>query len=543
MVGLPWVALRLCGLSDQLIDDVKHDKDGYVPSPVVTVDGIPVLEYLQKMAIMDGSTHDPDARFNGLFPSVSKNANYQRVDTGADAHILGLNDTTTVTLMNNSILTFNNTAFVRANLTNITSAADLYAEFGLAGGTAPLPIDAGLDRAYDMGYKSNFTNGFPPPVVMTAGGDCAGFLPSDPSLKDTAVLAINSFVPAIDLRNLANSTLLFDESNKVILDFLRQAKASRRSKLILDLQGNSGGQILSLAILYFNLFPGKVFPALSQARVHPQLDWLLKESEKIKKNATDLTLPWQFRLFETPSSTPWPSYREWYGPVEGHEGLGNYTRPALLKNSTLFPIPVDVTPPSSEPPFRPEDIIIVTDGECASACAVLVDALVHTHGVRTVAFGGRPIQKPMQAIGKVKGGPIGHFTGFPAINRTTAPSGVRVVPDHPPPMRIRFSPVRGSDWKDGFAFNVANMIPLNASDDAIPYQFLYEAANCKLFFTWEMARDVTAIWKAAASAAWGQGKCVKGSTTTSDGTLGGMVPYDEGVDDEYRLGAGPGSLE
>jgi len=110
-------------------------------------------------------------------------------------------------------------------------------------------------------------------------------------------------------------------------------------------------------------------------------------------------------------------------------------------------------------------------------------------------------------------------------------------------MRIRFSPIRGSDWKDGIAFNVANMIPLNASDDAIPYQFLYEAANCKLFFTWEMARDVTAIWKAAASVAWGRGKCVKGSTTTSDGTLGGMPPYDEGVEDEYHLGAGPGSLE
>ncbi|KAL2135113.1 hypothetical protein VTI74DRAFT_9706 [Chaetomium olivicolor] len=65
--------------------------------------------------------------------------------------------------------------------------------------------------------------------------------------------------------------------------------------------------------------------------------------------------------------------------------------------------------PWTEAPFRAEDIVIVTDGGCASACAMFTDVLTNIHGVRTVALGGRPIQAPMQAIGQVKGGPIMQF--------------------------------------------------------------------------------------------------------------------------------------
>jgi hypothetical protein len=92
-------------------------------------------------------------------------------------------------------------------------------------------------------------------------------------------------------------------------------------------------------------------------------------------------------------------------------------------------------------------------------------------------------------------------------------------------------------------FNVVNMFPWGEkTEGAMPLQMRYEAANCKLFFTWEMARDITAVWRAAAAAAWRGEKCVPGSTTNSDGTMGGIPGYTEKVVDQYGLGDGPGAL-
>lgn len=37
----------------------------------------------------------------------------------------------------------------------------------------------------------------------------------------------------------------------------------------------------------------------------------------------------------------------------------------------------------------------------------------------------------------------------------------------------------------------------------IPAQFVYEAADCRLFYEPKMTTNVTAIWKKVADAAWG----------------------------------------
>jgi hypothetical protein len=57
-----------------------------------------------------------------------------------------------------------------------------------------------------------------------------------------------------------------------------------------------------------------------------------------------------------------------------------------------------------------------------------------------------------------------------------------------------------------------------------------------------MAKDITAMWKAVADAAWRKGKCVPGSTTNADGTMGGVPGYTKAVEDQYKLGSGPGAL-
>jgi len=72
---------------------------------------------------------------------------------------------------------------------------------------------------------------------------------------------------------------------------------------------------------------------------------------------------------------------------------------------------------------------------------------------------------------------------------------------------------------DDYAFNRSTATAINFRDqilpgnvnDGLPAQFVYEAADCRLFYTPPMITDATAIWKNAADAAWNGVDCVSGS--------------------------------
>jgi hypothetical protein len=44
-----------------------------------------------------------------------------------------------------------------------------------------------------------------------------------------------------------------------------------------------------------------------------------------------------------------------------------------------------------------------------------------------------------------------------------------------------------------------------------PLQFIYQAADCRIWHTAEMTVDVTALWEKVADVAWGGAKCVEGA--------------------------------
>jgi hypothetical protein len=54
-------------------------------------------------------------------------------------------------------------------------------------------------------------------------------------------------------------------------------------------------------------------------------------------------------------------------------------------------------------PFATEDIVILTDSVCHSACAAFVEMMHHEAGVRTVVVGGWPNVGPMQAVAGTRG--------------------------------------------------------------------------------------------------------------------------------------------
>lgn len=506
------------------------------------IDDTPALEFLQKLAVHDFSSHDPDARFNGFFPSVSSKANLFAAPVESWFNGLALNDTTTVMCQNGTVFTFHNTALVRANLTNITSGSDLYRQFGLTGGQGTQPHSLWIYAASERGYAVDWTitDGFPKPINTTLGGDFAGFNILSNEFNDTAILAVNSFSgPTFDINNISAVLDTYGESSRVTVDFIRAAKAAGRTRLILDLQGNSGGSIANLAALYFSLFPGSTLPVQFQARAHPQLPWLLAQ-----RNASNFTLPWVFQIYRRLDNTPFPSASSFIGPVI--TPFGNTTTPATWDENYVLPAHLNFTLPWNSPPFHPSNITILTDGRCGSACAMVVTMLTHAHGVRTVAIGGRPLLTPMQAIGQTKGGPVVNFKAFPYNETlTSAPPTIELITSEPGPIRLT-SPGTSqqgiSKWREGIRFNLANAAPLGDKEDAVPLQFRYEAANCRIFFTWEMARNITAIWRKVTEVAWHGGTCVEGSTTEEGGKMGRIPEYQEGVEDRYKLGDGPGAL-
>lgn len=130
-------------------------------------------------------------------------------------------------------------------------------------------------------------------------------------------------------------------------------------------------------------------------------------------------------------------------------------------------------------------------------------------GVKSISMGGLPNKRPIQAIGGTKGTnnyPFAYILALAEIALETAT----------PEERAKWTSVTALnrlplDRSTDNSVNVRDNILKDNLKDGTPAQFLYEAADCRLFYEPEMLKDVTAIWKKAAAVAWGRGRCVAGS--------------------------------
>lgn len=138
-------------------------------------------------------------------------------------------------------------------------------------------------------------------------------------------------------------------------------------------------------------------------------------------------------------------------------------------------------------------------------------------GVRTITFGGRPKQAPMQGVGGVKGGQslgINYINGYiqQANNliQATANTSTPLL-THAEWQRFNES---SPSLAPSFAWsgNVNLRNEYGPDDDQTPLQFVYEAAECRLFYTLENYLQRETVWQAAAKAMFGDLGCVKGST-------------------------------
>ena len=137
-------------------------------------------------------------------------------------------------------------------------------------------------------------------------------------------------------------------------------------------------------------------------------------------------------------------------------------------------------------------------------------------GVRSVVLGGQPTIGPMQAIGGTRGSNVLTYSDMDIFS-----SHIRKYSDKidvvglsqadvnalPPELaKIPYPPQNNGS----FRFNSRDQVRMNSN---IALQFIYQAANCRLFYTAGMLKDMSVAWRMASKAMWDDSSlCVEDST-------------------------------
>ncbi|KAF8931508.1 hypothetical protein BGZ58_007586 [Dissophora ornata] len=161
------------------------------------------------------------------------------------------------------------------------------------------------------------------------------------------------------------------------------------TKLIVDLQNNSGGIICWGRYVLQTLFPATVdSPYIYSLRASPLAQALAKATFDY-----DPEVPSPYEGLVDPRTGDEVTSDAWITPgskLAGREGL--FSRKVTDRFCRAVK---DIKGDADNAMFEPEDIVLLTNGFCGSTCAVLALQLHERYGVRTVAVGGEHGQSMM----------------------------------------------------------------------------------------------------------------------------------------------------
>jgi hypothetical protein len=511
----------------------QYKNISYTPSPVVEIDGLAVSDWLDDWSQL-GSLQDRDALYNNVFYSLAQvslagsGSGTGTFTGGGRGRLVFPGDTTMLKFANGTEYTMQNYARVNVNFRNVTSGEALARRWIVYGiydhdiedpearvrflktDDTPQTVQTAA-----LSITGGASPGYPPAIVPGPGNLINGFFIDSPGYEDVAVLQVPNFVAS------SSATIGFQQTSQ---DFIPKALAAGKTKLILDLQANGGGTILQGYDLFKQLFPDEDPYGANRFRAIEDIDLIGKAYSSVASSGPRETggnytvqlaqTSWfDYHTDMTAEGKPFSSWADKFGPQEVNGD--KYTTLARWNLSDIY-IPffsgginvtgygplANVTGP---PKFKPENIVILTDGYCASTCTIFAELLTQQAGVKTIAMGGRSNKNQIQAIGGVKG--VNNY-GFGFI-QSAAQSAVRYD-------KSLNSSILRENYYDDIVFLRTTSPGVNCRDglrqndtSGIALQFIYEEANCRLYYTPEMTVDVTAIWKAASDAQWGNsGKCV-----------------------------------
>lgn len=214
-----------------MLADIIRDLENptFVPSPVISIGGVDVAAYLEHV---EGNTQigqemffqDPDAAYNSMFYSLRSSAGGYAgyfgtpgvVTTPATSYLLGFQNGTSL-----NVSTF---ASPTISFDNITTGAELFTAT-----EQPTSPNSGQTDTPPI----VLTNGYPEPIIQHSQGYVSGYFLNTTNYTDTAVLALLTFEPG--------TPEWTQEYQSVVQKFLALSTAAGKTKLIIDLSGNTGG--------------------------------------------------------------------------------------------------------------------------------------------------------------------------------------------------------------------------------------------------------------------------------------------------------------
>ncbi|KAM0323267.1 hypothetical protein ACHAQA_008858 [Verticillium albo-atrum] len=510
-----------------LYDDyLQSQSQGYDAGEVVSFDGVPINDWLQQRGVDNDRSQDPDASWNSqLYSAALDNIGVSAAST-IFAHG-NLTDESTIVFGNDTEVTFGNVAVLVGDFSGISSGEDVHNRFEVPDrfGNAESSPFTRLAKRQSDGFDNA---GYPDPFVIHDDGYISGYHFSRGKLEDTAVLAVKSFLTS-DLAAQPEADL--EEFVRVVSTFVTDSASDGKDRLIIDLQGNGGGSLANLIALYLFLFP-KAQPYLPlRARANPLLNWMGETAREFRAPM----LP-TYDL-DTAVDDDMNSFKSWSAFYDLETILGDeFTQIYHPMDMGLFS-DFQTLPEH----FTPNNTVIVTDGFCASACALAVGLMSRLLGIQVVTLGGRPNERPMQAVGGTKGGPILTLDWGKAIYPEIAaeerpPQGLATTPFS------AVGPPLAGPPPEMTVVNSAN-VHLHDDDDAAPLQFVYEAANCRLFYTWDTLTELQNLWEAVYDVKWDGASCVSGSTTNRDNTIADSAPsFSQDYVSKFTWTPGPGDV-
>jgi hypothetical protein len=503
----------------------------FKPSHIVQIDGVDTTDFLLDWSDY-GAHQDKDALWNDLFYSLAQ------VSLGGGGAATGAftgngqggfvypGPTTTLTFANGSNVTNENFAKFAVDLSHIESGADMYQKFlrpssrdyrnALDVLKEPFHLEVVDDAPPSERHNETLPAiGYPSPIIRHQQNLLGGYFLEGPAFEDVVVLTVASF--------LAKRSLV-----KANSDFIAAALAANKTKLIIDVSANGGGFLFQAYDLFKQLFPSIDPYGGNRLRAHETIDLMGQLcSSPINRTVPKLVdladmPPWDYHFDLDSNNRKFSSWEQKYGPYPQGPGNDTFTSvmrwdlndPRLYSDGDMWVSGYGNRSNMTSQPFQPQNIVLVTDGYCSSTCAILSEFLRQEVGVQTVSLGGRPSRSPMQTVGGTKGAQMLHwFDIFKQVQGAVLLSSTQAKQqdlNHTALARYSYLPIARSA---SAGFNMRDGIRRN-DDEQTPLQFLYEPAECRIFYTKQMVLDRSVVWKTVADTVWGEGNaCIAGDNS------------------------------
>ncbi|KAJ4303366.1 hypothetical protein N0V90_002259 [Kalmusia sp. IMI 367209] len=518
-------------------------------SPVTTINGQDVIKYLETIAAQT-RYQDPDARWNSLFASDANLAsNPEDKYGGFGAFIAGVNmfwpgvNNTRLGFKNGSSVDLPTYAKYLFNSLQ-PSAIDMFNFACIPRTTNGNSTSINTRQSTPTGPESNLDlltpratagpAGYPMPFWRDGLNQISGYTLDN----ETTVM----FIPTFDAGPDGQDGVFSQVASQIV----NTAISNGRTKLIIDLSSNGGGNIKRAFDLFKLFFPSGFPYSATRLRRHDAVDSIVLAARKLNSTSGGSS-PFTWQAFVTPAQDS--GFASLDDFLKGEIQLGvnvtslyanfNYTQLSTKDSPIRGFGPVAV---NNTQPYKPEDILLITDGTCTSTCTTFVNLMTNAGGVRALTFGGRPRSEPMQVMGGVRGAQSYSFT-----NIDTDISDVKSLVENDTSLltqeqiaRAQASLPIGTKNMPFFisagGVNLRNAYQEGA--DHLPLQFDYQASDCRLFYTAQNVREPSSSWVDAKAAVWGGRGCVTGST----GGKGSLDYRQKGNSSSSGSGSGSGII-